>query len=41
MTPTWDSTDLDQGTDDGVVHESTPNTGYDDASDGDASIGPP
>jgi hypothetical protein len=29
---TWDSTDLDAGTDDGIVHESTPNTAYDDAS---------
>jgi hypothetical protein len=43
MTPTWDSTDLDAGTDDGVVHESTPNTGYDDASEirkGDATASP-
>ena len=33
MTPTWNDSDLDQGTDDGVVHESTPNTGYDDANE--------
>jgi hypothetical protein len=43
MTPTWDSTDLNSGTDDGVVHESTADTGYDDASEirkGDATASP-
>ena len=33
MTPTWDATDLDSGTSDGVVHESTPDTSYDNASE--------
>ena len=33
MSPTWDAADLDAGTSDGVVHESTANTSYSDASE--------
>lgn len=33
MTPTWDSTDFDLGTDDGVVHENTADTAYTNASE--------
>ena len=33
MSPTWDATDLDNGTSDGVVHEDTTHTGYDNANE--------